>query len=189
MDIILVRHGQTEDNVKRVFSTKDTVLTEKGKEQIKRTRSFVDTLSFDRVYVSPLIRAIETMKILGLEGEVEDRIQEIDFGAFEGHTYKEILEKYPEEAKEWTKDFINYVVPEGESIKMAYERVTSFLDEIAEKGEDTILVCHDGVVRIGLCWVFDQLDYFFKFKVDNGSVNIISIDEKGFKYIKKTNYT
>ena len=72
---------------------------------------------------------------------------------------------------------------------MAYERVTSFLEEISKKGQDTVLVCHDGVVKIALSWVFDNLDYFFKFKIDNGSVNIISIDESGFKYIKKTNYT
>ena len=53
MDIILIRHGQTEDNVDRIFSTKDTRLTDKGKEQIRKTKTIVDTLSFDKVYVSP----------------------------------------------------------------------------------------------------------------------------------------
>ena len=189
MDIILIRHGQTEDNVERIFSTKDTKLTEKGKEQIKKTKTFVDTLSFDRVYVSPLRRAMETMEILGLEGEKEERIKEVDFGLFEGNTYEEIKEKFPEETKQWDEDYINYVTPKGESIKLAYDRVTSFLEEISKKDEDVVLVCHDGVTRIALSWVFDNLDYFFKFKIQNGSVNIISIDEYGFKYIEKTNYT
>ncbi|NLW39883.1 MAG: histidine phosphatase family protein [Tissierellia bacterium] len=72
---------------------------------------------------------------------------------------------------------------------MAYERVTSFLEEILNKGEDTLLVCHAGVIRIALSWVFDNLDYYFKFRVENGSVNVISIDESGFKYIEKANYT
>lgn len=189
MDIILIRHGQTEDNVKRIFSTKDTVLTEEGKEQIKRTKSFIDSLSFDRVYVSPYSRATETMEILGLDGQVEERIREVDFGAFEGLTYEEILKNFPEEAKKWHEDFINFVVPEGESIKMAYERVTSFLEEISKKEEDVVLVCHDGVIKIALSWVFDSVDYFFKFKVDNGSANIISLDGNGYKYIKMVNYT
>lgn len=189
MDIILIRHGQTENNVNRIFSTKNTRLTEKGREQIKKTKTYVDTLSFDKVYVSPLCRAIETMKILGLEGKKEERIKEVDFGLFEGNTYEAIKEKYPDEVEQWNEDYINYVIPKGESIKLAYERVTSFLEEISQKDEDVVLVCHDGVTRIALSWVFDNVNCFFKFKVENGSVNIISIDEYGFKYIKKTNYT
>ncbi len=189
MDIILIRHGQTENNVNRIFSTKNTRLTEKGREQIKKTKTYVDTLFFDKVYVSPLCRAIETMKILGLEGKKEERIKEVDFGLFEGNTYEAIKEKYPDEVEQWNEDYINYVTPKGESIKLAYERVTSFLEEISQKDEDVVLVCHDGVTRIALSWVFDNVNCFFKFKVENGSVNIISIDEYGFKYIKKTNYT
>jgi len=189
VDIILIRHGQTEDNADRIFSTKDTKLTEKGREQIKNTKKIVDTLSFDKVYVSPLYRAIETMEILGLEGEKEERIKEVDFGLFEGNSYEALKEKFPEEVKQWDENYINYVTPEGESIKLAYERVTSFLEEISKKDEDVVLVCHDGVIRIALSWVFNNIDYFFKFKVENGSINIISIDGYGFKYIEKTNYT
>lgn len=189
MDIILIRHGQTEDNVGNIFSTKDTILTDEGKEQIRKTKTFVDTLSFDKVYVSPLHRAIQTMDILGLDGEKDERIKEVDFGLFEGNTYQQIKDKFPGEAEVWRQDYISFVTPQGESIKMAYERVTSFLEEIAKKEEDVVLVCHDGVIRLALSWVFDNLDYFYKFRIENGSVNIISIDEMGFKYIKKTNYT
>jgi len=189
VDIILIRHGQTEDNVGRIFSTKDTSLTAEGREQIRRTKTILDTLSFDRVYVSPLLRAIQTMEILGSKGQVEERIREVDFGLFEGNTLKEIENKYPRQLKEWNEDLLNYITPQGESIKMAYERVTSFLEEIRQQEGDTVLICHDGVIKIALSWVFDNLDYFFKFKVDNGSISIISIDEYGFKFIKKVNYT
>ncbi len=189
MDIILIRHGETFDNVKMQFSTKDVVLTDRGRKQIENIKPIVDTLSFDRVYVSPLKRAIETMKILGLEGEREERIREVDFGLFEGNTYEDLKVKFPEEVKLWSNDFMNYIVPEGESIKLAYERVTPFLGELVKKKENALLVCHDGVIRIALSWVFDNPDFFFKFKTDNGSISIISIDELGFKYIKKINYT
>lgn len=189
MDIILIRHGETEENVLRTFSTKYTQLTEEGKKQIKKIRPFIETLSFDKVYVSPLKRTIETMEILDVEGEIEKRIQEIDFGNFEGMTYKELEEQFPEEVKLWNEDYLNYITPEGESVKLAYERVTTFLEELVQKDEDVLLVCHAGVIRLTLSWVFDNLDYFFKFKVDNGSVNVVSIDEESFKYIKKMNYT
>lgn len=188
MDIILIRHGETFDNVKRQFSTKDVKLTDNGKEQIRNTKFLLDNFSFDKVYVSPLCRAIETMKILGLDGEIEDRIREVDFGAFEGNTYEKLKEKFPKELKMWLDDMINYKVPEGESIKIAYDRVSSFLEELIEKKDNVILVCHDGVIKIALSWVFDNPNFFFKFKIDNGSINIVSIDEAGFKYISKMNY-
>ena len=187
MDIILVRHGETEDNVSKRFSTKDTPLTCKGKEQIRKTKTLIKGLSFEKIYVSPYKRAIETMKILGLEGHIEDRIHEVDFGLFEGKNYETIDREFPDEIKGWTKDYINYSVPQGESIRLAYKRVTSFLEEIVNRNENTLLVCHEGVIRIALSWVFDNIDYFFKFRLENGSISIITINEDGFKYIDKVN--
>ncbi|NMA86607.1 MAG: histidine phosphatase family protein [Tissierellia bacterium] len=189
MDIILIRHGETDENVLRTFSTKSAQLTEEGGKQIERIRPFVESQNYDKVYISPLDRTRDSARILGVEGEIEKRIQEVDFGDFEGKTYKELKELYPEEIEIWDKDYIKYITPNGESIELAYARVTSFLEELVEKGEDALLVCHAGVIKIALSWVFDDLDYFFKFSIENGSANIISIDEEGFKYIKKMNYT
>ena len=189
MDIILIRHGETDENVLRTFSTKSAQLTEEGKNQIARIRPFVESQSYDRVYISPLDRTRDSAKILGVEGEIQKRIQEVDFGDFEGKTYKELKELYPKEVAIWDKDYLKYITPNGESVELAYARVTSFLEELIEKGEDALLVCHAGVIRLALSWVFDDLDFFFKFHIDNASGNIISIDEEGFKYIKKVNYT
>ena len=185
----MIRHGETEENVLKTFSAKDTKLTEKGKKQIEKIKPFVETLSFDKVYVSPLNRTVETMEILGLDGEREKRIQEVDFGLFGGKTYETIKREFPKETKMWDEDYINYPTHKGESIKMAYNRVTSFLEEIIKKNEDVFLVCHDGVIRIALSWIFDNVEYFFKFKSENGSANIITVNEDGFKYINKMNYT
>jgi alpha-ribazole phosphatase len=189
MDIILIRHGETYDNVNMQISSKEVKLTDRGRRQIEKAKAILDKLSFDRVYVSPLARAIETMEILGLEGDKEERIREVDFGLFEGKTYDQLQAEFAEELKMWFDDVINYVVPEGESIKMAYDRVVSFLEELVDKKENALLICHDGVIKIALSWVFDNPEFFFKFKIDNGSISIISIDEMGFKYIKKANYT
>jgi broad specificity phosphatase PhoE len=171
------------------ISSKEVKLTDRGRRQIEKAKAILDKLSFDRVYVSPLARTIETMEILGLEGDKEERIREVDFGLFEGKTYDQLQAEFAEELKMWFDDVINYVVPEGESIKMAYDRVVSFLEELVDKKENALLICHDGVIKIALSWVFDNPEFFFKFKIDNGSISIISIDEMGFKYIKKANYT
>lgn len=187
LDIIMIRHGETEDNILKILSRDDTKLSDRGKEQIKRTRELLKDFTFDKVYYSPLGRAKETLDILGLDGNPDVRIREINFGIFTGYTYDELLEKYPEETKLWLDDPNTYNISEGESLNIVYDRVKNFLEEKAKLDEDIVLVVHDGIIRLALCWIFDNPNLFLKFKIDNGSINIISIEDD-FKYIKKLNY-
>ncbi|CAK7057772.1 histidine phosphatase family protein [Tissierella carlieri] len=186
MDIIMIRHGESEDNIQRIFSRDDTRLTEKGIEQIKKTKELINKFSYDRVYYSPLRRTVETLENLGLIGTEDIRIREINFGIFTGKTFEEISEIYPDETKSWLDNTQSYIIPEGESLLDVYNRVKEFLDEVSQHKENILLVTHDCVIRLALSWIFDNPDYFFKFKVENGSINIISIED-GFKYIKKIN--
>lgn len=182
----MIRHGETEDNKAQVFSRYETILSEKGKREIEAAREKIKDYDFDQVYYSPLIRTEESLKHLGLEGIPEKRIREYDFGVFAGLTAKEIEEKFPEDYREWMSNPEDFVVEGGESLSIVYKRVVEFLEELVEKDEDVLLVAHGGVIRLAFCWVFDNIDYFLRFKVDNGSINIISIDD-GFKFIKKSN--
>ena len=187
MDIIMIRHGESEDNISKVYSREDTGLTNKGKKEILGAKLLLEDIGYKNAYYSPFKRAFQSYEILELKASPEDRIKEIDFGIFTGKTFGEISEIYPEESKAWISDVINYRVPQGESVRDVYMRVEGFLEELVDKGEDALLICHDCVIRLALCWVFDNPDYFFKFKIDNGSINIISIDDD-YKFIKRTNY-
>lgn len=189
MDIIMIRHGESEDNVSKVFGTFESPLSDKGREQIRITRENLSEFHFAKVYSSPYSRTIETLEHLGLEGIIDNRIGEYNFGIFSGKTNALIEEEFPLEYSEWIDNPRDYIIREGESLTMVYERVKSFLDEMVSQGEDVLLVTHAGVIRLALCWVFDDIDYFFKFKVDNGSINTISVDEEGFKFIKKINHS
>ncbi len=183
----MIRHGESEDNIQKIFSRDDTSLTPKGIEQIKGTKELLEKFNYSKVYYSPLKRTVESLYHLGLEGIMEPRIREINFGIFTGKTFEEITELYPDESKSWVDDSQNYVISEGESLLNVYNRVEEFLEEASKKDENILLVCHDCVIRLALSWIFDNPDYFFRFKIDNGSINIISVDE-GYKYIKKLNY-
>ncbi len=189
MDIIMIRHGESEDNVLKVFGTFDSPLSDKGVEQIKNTRNALKEFDYSKVYYSPFIRTVQTLDILELEGIEEKRIGEYDFGIFSGMNNKMIEEKYPEKYKLWNENPTDYIIEDGESISIAYKRISEFLEEIVEKDESVVLVTHAGVIRLAFCWMFNNLDYFFKFKVDNGSINIISIDENNFKFVERSNYT
>ncbi len=188
MDIIMIRHGETEDNKEKIFSRDNTGLTEKGKEQIKGTKKLLKNIDFNRVYYSPLKRTVETLEALGLTGTEEARLREINFGIFTGKTFEDILKAYPRETKAWLDNPQNYIIPQGESLLDVYNRVVEFLEKISKVNENILLVTHDCIIRLALCWVFNNINYFYKFKVDNGSINIISIED-GFRYIKKLNLT
>ncbi len=183
----MIRHGESMDNVAQVLSRPNTCLTHNGIEQIKKTKKLLEKYKFNKVYYSPFKRTDETRFHLGLEGIKEERIREINFGIFEGLGYKDFTKDFPEESKLWIDDPFTYEIPSGESIYMVYERVKNFLDEVVKDDEDILLVTHDGVIKLICSWVFDDPSYYFKFKAENGSISIISID-KGYKFIKKLNY-
>lgn len=183
----MVRHGQSEDNVSKVFSRDDTKLTETGIKQIKNARELIRNYDFKTVYYSPLTRTNQTLEHLELEGIEEERIREVNFGKFAGLSYNELVEKYPDESKSWFADPHNYEVPGGgESLNMVYERIVDFLEFVIEKDEDIVLVTHEGIIKLICSWVFDNPNYFYNFKADNGSISIVSVEDDN-KYIKKLN--
>jgi len=186
MDIIFVRHGSTEENRKKVYGSSDIHLSEKGKTEVLNIKNSVNNMSFGKVYISPLKRTMETSKILGVKGIHDDRIKEINFSIFGGKTYEEIKKIYPEEVSLWTKDYINYRIPGGESLKDIYERTKDFLENIISENKNVLVITHEGVIRCALCWVFDNMEYFYRFRADNGSITVISADD-GYKYIKCIN--
>lgn len=187
MDIIMIRHGETKDNLRKVYSRNDTCLTDKGKAEILDCKDLIEVFNYERVYCSPLTRAIESMKVLELEGTIEKNIREVDFGVFTGKSFKEISKDYSKETKKWIEDPINYRIPKGESVLDAYSRIEVFLKGLIKKDKNSLLICHDGIIRLIFCWIFDNPEHFFRFKVDNGSINVVSIEDD-YKFIKRMNY-
>ena len=109
MNIFVTRHGETEWNTHwKLQGRSDTVLNGKGKEQAIQTRVGFEKagLFFDRVYSSPLKRAVETAMLMTGKPEdkiiKDDRIIEFCFGKAEGKTPAE------READPELKDFHNF---------------------------------------------------------------------------------
>lgn len=187
MDIVLLRHGKTESNLKGYFAgSLDNELCREGREQIAGLKEVLHKVKFDCVYCSPLKRAIETAEILEVNYTTDDRLREMNFGLFEGLSYKEISNRYPIESDEWKKDFVNYRTPEGESLLDVYNRAKSFIEDIKGKHQKILVITHQGVIGSSLSLVFNKVDYYFKFRIDNGSLSTIAIED-GYMYIKALN--
>lgn len=158
MILYMIRHGETEWNVKRKLQgMTDIPLNENGRRVAELTREGLQDVKFDVAFTSPLLRAKETAEII-LEGKdveiiVDERIQEVGFGAFEGTDAKEF--------EEGIKLFFTrpecYIATNGaESYESLLEREKSFLDELygnPKYADSTILVTTHGAALNGLLCV------------------------------------
>ncbi|WP_234121931.1 histidine phosphatase family protein [Clostridium hydrogenum] len=187
MDIVFIRHGEAEGNTRGVYHGRlDLSLTLEGKKAALKAAELIKTADFDGIYISPLKRTRETAKFLGVKGEIDERLLERNFGVFENLSYREILKNYPKEAEEWERDFVNYKIPKGESLKEVFERTKEFIEEKSQEKDKILVVTHDGVIRCALTSIFNAPEQFFKFKIDYLKLTQITIDE-GYSYIKAIN--
>lgn len=180
--IILIRHGESKLNVEGVYyGILNPELTEKGKEQAKKTREILKNISYEKIYTSDLKRAIETAEIVNykeLEISIDEELRELNFGIFEGRSYEELLEKYPEELKKSQKNWENYNYITGESVLELQKRAINFIEKKIDLEKDTVLVTHWGVINTILSHYFSNgLESYWKFSVKNGGVVIIEFSE------------
>jgi probable phosphoglycerate mutase len=146
--LVLVRHGVTEHTERKVFSGSggtDPDLTDTGRDQAKRAADWISGLgSIDAIISSPLRRTQETANaigsVLGLDVGIDAGFAEIAFGDWEGYTFPEILDRWPNDLQNWL-DSTAVAPPRGEAIDAVRERVLAARDKlIAEHAEKTIVV-------------------------------------------------
>ncbi|AGK98848.1 histidine phosphatase family protein [Clostridium pasteurianum] len=187
MNIVFIRHGSTELNHKHVYAgVIDSEISQKGIEEIKSIKKHLQKIKFHEVYSSPLKRAVQTTKLLAENYKIDSRLSEMNFGIFEGLNYCQIESKYANESKAWAQDVLNYSIPKGESLAEVFNRTKVFIEEVGSKKGDILVVTHGGVIACALSLVFNQYDYFYKFKVMHGTASVISIED-GYMYIKAIN--
>lgn len=185
MNLYFVRHGETKHNEnKSYYGRLDVELTEKGISQAKRVGGLLDNVNFSKIYVSEKTRAEQTAKIILKNKQCnlikDSRINETNFGLFEGKSYDQLKELYPEEWKLWCEDWKSFAPPEGESYTLLYDRVKSFMDDLLKLDEENILiVTHGGVIRSIYCYVLNgNLDFFWSFGCKNCDITMIKYEYK-----------
>jgi alpha-ribazole phosphatase/probable phosphoglycerate mutase len=160
MNLLLIRHGQTDWNLAQRFQGQsDIPLNETGRKQANALAERLAAEDFDAVYSSDLQRAAETASIiLQMSGCKPDlypapRLREVNFGDWEGLTYDKIKAKHPEALAAWEADIFKNAPPNGETLEELSVRVQSMLDELREKHDDqnVLVVAHGGVLQTLIC--------------------------------------
>jgi broad specificity phosphatase PhoE len=150
--IYLARHGESDWNAANRFQGhSDRPLTEEGRRQAEALAELVAAENVDAIYSSPLIRALETARIVaartGLEVTELDDLREVDTGSWSGLSRAEVQERFPEGFERWISGGSGW--EDGETYEEMGERVLGALKEIAraDPGGRILVVSHGGPIR------------------------------------------
>jgi isoleucyl-tRNA synthetase len=153
----VLRHGEAQKNVENIVSSDNTVpssVTEKGREEIKKSLKEIANNKIDLIFSSPLIRAKETAEIVAKELGInpreiifDERIKETQTGEFNGRPSTDYHSFFSSLEEKFTKR------PKGgETLTELRQRVGEFLYEIDAKYKEKkiLIVSHEYPIWLAL---------------------------------------
>ena len=189
--VLAIRHGETAWNVDtRMQGQLDIPLNETGRWQARRLALALADEGISAVYSSDLLRAFETAQSVARgSGQpiVSDRgLRERSFGVFEGLTFREVEQRWPEQSERWRKRDPDHGPEGGETLRVFHARCVATATRLAaaHPGETIALVAHGGVMdslyraasRIGL-------DAPRSWQLGNASINRLLYTPQGFTLV------
>ncbi len=186
--IYLIRHGETDWNLQgRIQGTTDVPLNDTGRQQARAVgRYLADRQDFERMYTSGLTRAAATGEIIAEHVDTpmvrDDRLREMDFGAWEGLTADELEKEFPSALRRVRSDPVNTPRPGGESTAEACDRILECMEDIAEETDQRCLVVsHGGVLRALITHLLGMdLRHRYRLSVDNASISVVEFRDDDF---------
>lgn len=159
--LALLRHGPTDWNRQgRIQGRRDVPLGDEAREWLT-ARQLPPDLSALRWYSSPLARARETARLVGLaEAMPDNRLIEMDWGAWEGRTLAELRREIGPAMAENEARGLDFTPENGESPRQVQQRLRGWLVEMArpdrerESPDGVGAVTHKGVIRAALALAY-----------------------------------
>ncbi|MFB5266940.1 histidine phosphatase family protein [Paenibacillus enshidis] len=161
LDLILVRHGTTQWNRERRYvGHADPGLLPDAEGELGALGQRLRGMCFAKVYSSDLRRCTETLRLaapqLAAEAALDERLRELDFGAWDGETYESL--KDMQLYRSWLDNPRCVTPPGGESLEHFEDRLNGFLNDLVKdvlQGEESdtavipavLAVTHGGVIR------------------------------------------
>ncbi len=187
MKLWLVRHGQTDWNVaKRYTGQTDVPLAAEGHRQAVRLGNYLSGLRVDAFFCSDLRRAQQTAQAIavrcGVTASLDRRLREASFGRWEGLSFAEASEQFPNDVEAWIQDPMEAAPTEGESLAALRHRIADWLAFLDGRAiESALVVSHGGPIRVLLCELLGvPLVRHYRFRIAPGDLAVIEkFDEEG----------
>lgn len=150
--IVFARHGQTAPNREGlVLGRADPELTEEGHRQATLLAAALADEPVTAILTSPLLRARQTAEPVGaacgVPVAVDERLVEIDWGAWEGRSTGSLAQS---DVERWKAD--KGTAPEGESLDSLSQRVESFCTEHLDGDGLVVAVSHVSPIKAAAAW-------------------------------------
>ncbi|BCX05080.1 MAG: phosphoglycerate mutase [Candidatus Roseilinea sp.] len=173
----LVRHGQADWNVaRRYMSFSDRPLTAFGERQAQALARLFAARKVDVIVHSGLTRAAATAQTIKGDRDIpvicDARWREASHGAWEGLTYREVMQRYPEGAAQRFADPVNASPLHGESLAELAARVRLAWKDLGTQcsGRRVVVVTHSGPIQALLCLLMGTpLAEHWRWRIDLGS--------------------
>ena len=183
MELYLVRHGQSEGNIKKVNEGwGDGALTELGRRQAERVGHRFSTVAVDRIISSDLQRAKQTADAIAAHHPnatftMNEGLREWNLGTHEGSPYGTIFK----EMDAGPHGRLDHPIANGETIREFKERVHRTVDSIirAHPDETVVIVTHGGFVLNALVHLLELPDErFAEFDPENTGVAYLTAGDE-----------
>ncbi len=186
MKLIIVRHGETEEN------TKDIVqghlpghLTKKGIKQAKAAGLALKREKIDAIFSSDLKRTRDTcMEIAKYHSApvyYTRQLRERNIGIYAGMTGPEVHAMYKEGMARTGTDSFTFKPEGGESTMEARDRLSRFFQKLYKKYRDktVLIVTHGGIIKT-IIHLYENvsLEEAKKIKPENASIRMIKVNDK-----------
>ncbi len=185
--VLLIRHGEIAgDAAHRFIGHTDLPMSEDGEAEIRLLARRLEHMALDAIYCSDLTRSRRTAELLAggrsLPLHIQPELREINLGAWEGRSRRDVAEQEPLAYEQRGRDIENFRPPGGESFADLAVRVTGFWEFLTSgSAAGTIAIAaHAGVNRAILCHVLGMpLANLFRLAQHTGCLNIIEWDRRG----------
>lgn len=151
--VYLLRHGETECGA-GYWGRTDVALSARGLQQM---RDAVAMLPVERIVTSPLQRcrafADELSACRGLPLSIEPRLQELDFGHWDGRAAADIMTDDANALEKFWRNPNLHPPPGGETVRALIARVGAAIRDVMGRteGRNVLAVTHGGPIRTILC--------------------------------------
>jgi alpha-ribazole phosphatase len=171
VEVYLIRHTTPVLEPGLIYGRKELLLHETFPHELIAVLQQLPE-HFDIVYSSPAFRCVELAKEISNDFKTDARLQELDFGEWEGKTWDTVDQVA---LQCWMDDYVNVCVPGGESMVQMRERVMEFWNELLSKSYTRVgIVTHAGVIRLLLANVRGiALTDIFDIKIHYGEVILV----------------
>ncbi|WP_020577520.1 bifunctional RNase H/acid phosphatase [Actinopolymorpha alba] len=163
-NLLLLRHGETQRSLAKRFSGsggEDVALTDRGREQAAAAATaLTGRVGIAAVVTSPLRRTRETAELVGaaldLPVSVEPGFAEAAFGEWDGLTFAEVRERWPDHLDAWLRS-TSVAPPGGESFDDVFVRVRAARDRLIRSyaGQSVVVVTHVTPIKLLTCLALD----------------------------------